>query len=110
MRKERITRRRSRPQLRIQRFDLDRRVAQSRSGRQHESARLRQIQRRRIASRREPGHAPCVICASIRAHEAYIREQVLAEDFVYGDAPEGVVMNEDTLAGEPIALGVRIRG
>ncbi len=45
--------------------------------------------------------------ASIRAHEAYIREQVLAEAFVYGEAPEGVAMTEDTLAGEPIALAIR---
>jgi isoleucyl-tRNA synthetase len=45
--------------------------------------------------------------AAVRAHESWIREQVLAPEFVYGAAPEGVPVSEDTLAGAPIWIAIQ---
>ena len=46
------------------------------------------------------------VAAAIRTHEAYIREQVLATDFVYGDAPAGTETVKDTLGGEPLGYAI----
>jgi isoleucyl-tRNA synthetase len=43
---------------------------------------------------------------AIRTHEAYVREQVLAEALVYGDPPQAGYVVEDTLAGEPLSITV----
>ncbi len=53
---------------------------------------------------------PSAACdAAIRTHEAYIREQVLATEFVYGDAPEGAQVVEDTLAGEAVVFAIWVQ-
>jgi isoleucyl-tRNA synthetase len=50
------------------------------------------------------------VLAAVRAHEAYIAEQVLADEIRYGAPADDMFVVDTTLAEGPLRLGVCVRG
>ena len=53
---------------------------------------------------------PAAALDAIRAHEAFLREQVLAVAVAYGPVPAGMVTVRTTLGGQPLTIGLRVAG